>query len=162
VDRGSERGFSAYQGKALARLIDVALRTQDYTSLDDVFSRISQLPPAVVEGELNYARAKGLFAKKDYAGARSALAGVNQQSAHFPRARYLRGVIAMRGAAPAPAANAKDKKPVPGGRTRYAAAIEAFRQVTQLPADTDEHRHVIDLSWLAIGRLLYETDQWFQ
>ena len=33
-----------------------------------------------------------------------------------------------------------------------------FQKVTQLPADTAEHRQVIDLSWLAIGRLLYETD----
>src|SRR6476646_6227585 len=36
VDRGAERGFSLYQGKALGRLIDVALRTQDYATLDDV------------------------------------------------------------------------------------------------------------------------------
>jgi tetratricopeptide (TPR) repeat protein len=160
VEHGSERGFVAYQAKALGRLIDVALRTQDYATLDDVFSKISQLPPAAVEGELNYARAKGLFAKKDYAGARSALNGVSPQSAHYHQARYLVGVIAMREAAP-PASD-KDKRPTTASRTRYAAAIEAFRQVTQLPADTDEHRHVIDLSWLAIGRLLYETDQWMQ
>ncbi len=162
VDRGGERGFSSYQPKALARLIDIALRTKDYATLDEVFAKISQLPPAAVEGELNYARAKGFFAKKDFAGARSALAGVSQQSEHFHQARYLLGVIAMKEAAPPPAA--KDKKPAVSGagRTRYAAAIEAFRQVTQLAADTDDHRHVIDLSWLAIGRLLYETDQWMQ
>ncbi|HKQ71670.1 MAG TPA: tetratricopeptide repeat protein, partial [Polyangiaceae bacterium] len=161
VDRGSDRGFSSYQPRALARLIDVALRTQDYTSLDDVFSRISQLPPASVEGEVNYARAKGLFAKKDFAGARSALGAISAQSLHYHQARYLLGVIAMKEAAPPP--SAKDK-PAPAGssRTRYAAAIEAFRQVTQLPADTPEHRHVVDLSWLAIGRLFYETDQWVQ
>jgi tetratricopeptide (TPR) repeat protein len=34
--------------------------------------------------------------------------------------------------------------------------------VTQLPADTPENAQVIDISWLAIGRLLYETDQWVQ
>src|SRR5262249_51972047 len=71
--------------------------------------------------------------------------------------------ISMKEATPAPAP--KDKKPAVqpvSTRTRYAAAIEAFRQVTQLPADTADHRHVIDLAWLAIGRLLYETDQWFQ
>jgi tetratricopeptide (TPR) repeat protein len=163
VDHGSERGFAAYQGKALGRLIDVALRTQDYATLDDVFSKISQLPPAAVEGELNYARAKGLFAKKDYAGARSALSGVSPQSAHYHQARYLLGVISMRESAPPPG-DAKDKRSITtvASRTRYAGAIEAFRQVTQLAADTDEHRHVIDLSWLAIGRLLYETDQWMQ
>jgi tetratricopeptide (TPR) repeat protein len=161
VDRGSERGFSNYQGKALARLIDVALRTQDYATLDDVFSKINQLPPSSVEGELNYARAKGLFAKKDFAGAKLVLGSVSAQSVHHHQARYLLGVIAMKEAAPAPT----DKRAniaTGAARTRYAAAIEAFRQVTQLPADTSDHRHVIDLAWLAIGRLLYETDQWLQ
>jgi tetratricopeptide (TPR) repeat protein len=163
VERGGERGFAIYQAKALAGLIDVALRTQDYATLDEVFSRINQLPPSSVEGELNYARAKGLFAKKDYPGARTALGSVNAQSLHYHQARYLLGVIAMKEAAPPP--GSKEKRPtiVTGAaRTRYAAAIEAFRQVTQLPADTPDHRHVIDLAWLAIGRLLYETDQWAQ
>jgi tetratricopeptide (TPR) repeat protein len=161
VERGSERGFVLYQGKSLARLIDVALRTQDYATLDEVFSKINQLPPSSVEGELNYARAKGLFAKKDYAGAKAALASVSAQSVHHHQARYLLGVISMKEVAPPP----KEKRTTiatGAARTRYAAAIEAFRQVTQLPADTSDHRHVIDLAWLAIGRLLYETDQWVQ
>ncbi len=74
------------------------------------------------------------------------------------------GVIAMKEAAPPPSTGKEKKGAVTSGagRTRYAAAIEAFRQVTQLPADTSDHRHVIDLAWLAIGRLLYETDQWAQ
>jgi tetratricopeptide (TPR) repeat protein len=163
VERRSDRGFDAYQAKALARLIDVALRTQDYATLDDVFAKINQLPSSAVEGELNYARAKGLFVKKDYAGARSALSSVSQQSAHYHQARYLLGVIAMKEAAPP--ADAKDKRPAVAGtsaRTRYAASVEAFRQVTQLTPDTDEHRHVIDLAWMAMGRLFYETDQWMQ
>jgi tetratricopeptide (TPR) repeat protein len=45
---------------------------------------------------------------------------------------------------------------------RYAAAIELFRQVTQLAPDSPEHRRVIDLAWLAIGRLFYEADQFVQ
>jgi len=165
VDRGSEGGFAHYQGRALARLIDVALRTQDYATLDDVFSKIGQLPATSAEGELNYARAKGLFAKKDYSGAKSALASVTPKSMYHHQARYLLGVIAMKEAAPPPGSASKEKRPAiatGAARTRYAAAIEAFRQVTLLPADTPDHRHVIDLAWLAIGRLLYETDQWVQ
>jgi len=59
IERGQERGFASYQGKALARLIDVALRTQDYATLDDVFSRINQLPPSSVEGELTTREPRG-------------------------------------------------------------------------------------------------------
>src|SRR5215471_14684867 len=158
VERGAEKGYSSYQARALARLIDVSLRTGDYATLDDVFARIGQLPSAAAGGELNYARGKGLlFAKKDYGGARSALGNVGPESPHYHQARYLLGVVAMREAAPAPVS--KDGRSR-GAKARYAAAIEAFRQVTQLKADTEDHRHVIDLSWLAIGRLFYETDQW--
>ena len=162
VERGGERGFASYQARSLARLIDVALRIQDYATLDEVFAKINQLPPTSVEGELNYARAKGLFAKKDYAGAKSALAGTTAQSQHYHQARYLLGVIAMKEAVQ-PTDKEKRSAIVTGtARQRFAAAIEAFRQVTQLPADSDEHRRVIDLAWLAIGRLFYETDQWQQ
>ncbi|HMJ52810.1 MAG TPA: tetratricopeptide repeat protein [Polyangiaceae bacterium] len=162
VERGGERGFANYQARGLARLIDVALRTQDYATLDEVFAKISQLPPTSLEGELSYARGKGLFAKKDYAGAKSALAGTTAQSPHFHQARYLLGVIAMKEAAQPPDKEKRSGIVTGAARTRFAAAIEAFRQVTHLPADTTEHRHVIDLSWLAIGRLFYETDQWAQ
>jgi tetratricopeptide (TPR) repeat protein len=162
VDRSSDRGFANYQARALARLIDVALRTQDYTGLDEVFAKISQMPPTSVEGELNYARSKGLFARKDYAAAKSAAGSVTAQSPHHHQARYLLGVIAMKEAAQ-PADKEKRSGIVTGAaRARFAAAIEAFRQVTTLPADTTEHRQVIDLAWLAIGRLFYETDQWQQ
>ena len=162
AERGNERGFLNYQPRALARLIDVALRTQDYATLDEVFAKIGQLPATSLEGELNYARGKGLFARKDYPGAKSALGSVAAQSPYHHQARYLLGVIAMKEAAQ-PADKEKRSGIVSGAaRTRYAAAIEAFRQVTQLPADTPEHRRVVDLAWLAIGRLFYETDQWAQ
>jgi tetratricopeptide (TPR) repeat protein len=161
-----DRGFVTYRTRALSRLIDVALRTQDYGALDDTFTKIGQLPSSAIEGELGYARGKGLFAKKDYAGARNALATVGARSPNYHQSRYLLGVIAMREAAPAPVkeAGSKDKRsavPV-ASRGRYAAAIEAFRRVTELPADSPEHHHVIDLAWMAIGRLFYETDQWAQ
>jgi tetratricopeptide (TPR) repeat protein len=160
VDHGSEKAFASYRTRALARLIDVALRTGDFATLDDVFAQINQLPSAAATGELNYARAKALiFAKKDYPGARSALKAVGPESPHYHQSRYLLGVVAMREATPAPEV-IKDATARAQAKTRYAAAIEAFRQVTQLKADTDDHKHVIDLSWLAIGRLLYETDQW--
>jgi len=46
--------------------------------------------------------------------------------------------------------------------TRYTAAIDLFQKVTKLAPDSPEHETVIDLAWLAIGRLFYEADQWNQ
>ena len=49
-----------------------------------------------------------------------------------------------------------------GSSADYKVAIEAFRAVTDMPPDTDDHRHVIDLAWMAIGRLFYEMEQYRQ
>ena len=163
VDRAQEPPFSQYQARALARLVDVALRLQDVSSLDAVFAKMNELPSSAADGELAYARGKALLAKNDYAGARAALASVGAKNEHYHQSRYLLGVVAMKEAAPPPAKDKRASAPsATPPRARFAAAIEAFRQVTQLAGDTPEHRQVIDLAWLAIARLLYETDQYVQ
>ena len=48
------------------------------------------------------------------------------------------------------------KKSQPG---KYNAAIDAFRKAAELPGDTDDHKEVVDLAWMAIGRLFYEMDE---
>ncbi len=56
--RGEAR-FAAYQSKALGRLVDVALRIKDYSSLDDIFASMSEVPPAAIGSGLAYAKGKG-------------------------------------------------------------------------------------------------------
>ena len=63
----------------------------------------------------------------------------------------------MKQARTAPAADAANKA---APAANYKAAIEAFRAVTDLPPDTPDHQHVIDLAWMAIGRLFYEMEQY--
>jgi tetratricopeptide (TPR) repeat protein len=162
VDRGSEPRFATYQPKALGRLVDVALRTKDYSSLDEIFASMNKVPPAAVTSGLAYARGKGLFAKKDYGGAKAALATVDTKSEYAHQARYVLGLIAVKEATPPPQPIKEGEAPVAAPPTRYAAAIDLFNQVTRLPPDSPEHKRVIDLAWLAIGRLHYEADQWNQ
>src|SRR5262249_16990488 len=45
VDRGGEARFAPYQAKALGRLVDIALRTKDYSSLDEIFASMNKVPP---------------------------------------------------------------------------------------------------------------------
>jgi hypothetical protein len=53
--------------------------------------------------------------------------------------------------------------PAKGRRApNYKQAIEAFRAVTEQPPDSPEHKHVIDLAWMAVGRLFYEMEQYQQ
>lgn len=160
VDRGSEPRFAQYQPKALTRLVDVALRTRDYSTLDEVFTAMNKVAPSGVTGALAYARGKGLFAKKDFGGAKSAFAQVDPQSEFQHQAKYFLGLIEVREATPPAAPLAEGEAPPPVPPSRYTRAIDAFEQVTKLPADTPEHKRVIDLAWIAIGRLFYETAQY--
>lgn len=165
VERGTEPRFSQYHVKALGRLIDVALRIKDYSKLDAIFASMDKVPPGPLASHLAYARGKGLIAKRDYAGARAVLAGVDPRSEYFHQTGYLLGVCAVKEATPPrppPKEGQEDEAPPPAPRARYAAAIDQFLKVTQLPPDTADHRRVIDLAWLAIGRLFYESAQWNQ
>jgi len=197
LDKASQSPYDSYAGRSLSRLVDVALRTNDLDSLDDVFQRVSQLPASDATGSLQYARAKAYFAKHEYEQAKSALGSLATSSEYYPQGQYLLGALLVKQSTPTPppaepaaaapgddkdkgdkkddkakAGSDKDQKKAdatsigpspkalapPPDKKRYAAAIEQFRKVTRLPPDSEKHRHVIDLAWMAIGRLFYETD----
>lgn len=171
IDQAQRPAYTGYAGRSVSRLVDVALRTRDIESLDYVFARLDRLPASDRTGSIPYARGKALFAKKDYAAARQAIAAVPAGSQYAAQSQYLLGVMLVReatptvaSAAPAAGANATATTTSASATTaqpeRYAAAVEQFRRVTRLPARTAGERHVIDLSWMAIARLFHETDNY--
>jgi tetratricopeptide (TPR) repeat protein len=164
TESGQGGRMAAFQPEAFARLVDIALRTRDLRDLDDIFSKMGQLQSTKLESILAYSRGRGLLAKKDMAGARQSLQSVPANSPYYHQARYLLALAAVKDVqattAAAEATKAEPGKPAPVSRGRFAQAIESFREVTRLSPDSPEHKHVIDLSWLAVGRLFYETDQW--
>lgn len=162
VDKSADPRFGNNVGKALGRLVDITLRLKDYDKLDAIFASMNKVPPQAIGSGLAYARGKGLYAKKDWNGARTSLAGVDPKSEYYHQAQYFLGLIAVKEATPPPVKLAEGEKPPPAPKDRYVKAIDIFQRATQLPPDTAEHRQVIDLCWLAIGRLLYEADQWAQ
>ena len=158
VKRGNEPRYAPYVGKALARLVDVSIRIGDIDSLDEVFQNLGLVPSGQADAALTYAKGKAYYAKKSYGDAKAQFSAVPANTTFTHQARYFLGLVAMKeaqaqstGPAPAPGA------PAPTGK--YKAAIDVFKQVTDLPPDTDDHRHVIDLAWMAIGRLGYEMEQ---
>jgi len=157
VQRGSEPRFQPYFGRALARLVDVSLRTGDLAGLDEVFAKLNMVPPSQVDAALHYAKGKAYYAKKDYANAAQSFQSVGNGNTYTHQARYFLALVAMR-TATAPVAGADGRVPPKS----YKAAIDAFRQVVELPSDTDDHRHVVDLAWMAIGRLFYEMENYQQ
>jgi tetratricopeptide (TPR) repeat protein len=163
VARGNEPRFQAYFGRALARLVDVSLRLNDPPeSLAPIFEKFNQVPPAQVDAGLLYAKGKAYFRQGSWNDSERAFSQVTAGTSFTHQARYFQGLIAMklaRSAAPPSGAteNASQKSK---GHTQYYQAIEVFRGVTELPPDTPEHRHVIDLAWMAVGRCFYEMEQY--
>ena len=154
LDRAAQQPFAAYVGRSLSRLVDIALRTNDLESLEYVFTRLNSLP-ADPTGSVAYARAKALFARRDFTAAKSATTGVPAGSEYALQGAYLLGVILTKEAtlqkAPADATGAPSLR-------HYAQAIEQFRRVARMPATTPAQRHVVDLAWMAVGRLSYESE----
>lgn len=161
VKRGNEPRFQPYVAKALTRLVDVSFRTGDVASLDEVFANLNLVPPAQVDAALTYAKGKAYYAKKDFGDANSQFSSIPNGTPYTHQARYFQGLIALKQVQAtipvAPVANGPEAPPPP--KVSYKAAVDAFKQVTVLAPDTDEHRHVIDLAWMAIGRLAYEQEQ---
>ena len=174
LDNGARSPYDGFVGKALSRLVDIALRTDDLPGLDYVFERLSRLPTTDRNGSLAYARAKALYAKKDYGSAKAAINLVPAASPYTLQSQYLLGVVMLKEAlaatptapAPAPAAAAPGTPAAgaaaaaPPPDTRFTQPIEQFRKVTRIPATSPEQEHVVDLAWMAIGRLFYETSNY--
>lgn len=158
IVESTEPGFAVYQPKALARLVDVAMRKKDDQTLEEVLAYIDKAPSGATS-LVAYARGKALLAKKDFNAAKSVLSSIDDKSDYVHQARYMLALIAVKEATPPPVVVAEGEDPPSVPPQRYAAAIDLFNKVTQLPGDTVAHKQVIDDAWLAIGRLFYETDQ---
>ena len=55
ADRAADERFANYQPKALGRLVDLALRTKDYSKLDDIFASMARVPPGRATGSASEA-----------------------------------------------------------------------------------------------------------
>jgi tetratricopeptide (TPR) repeat protein len=160
IDRGAESRFGPYLQRSLGRLIEVAIHVRDFSRVEEHFQQLGRLTSGQVEASTAYFKAKYLFSKAtpgdeplDDDGAPAAgvdLAGLEQARKHFasvtadspyhPQALYFIGTIhTLRG--------------------EYPKAVEAFKKVLGARSTTPEHREVVDLTHLALGRLYYETDR---
>ncbi len=162
IDRADQQPFRPYVQRALGRLIEVAIQTRDFEGVEELFQRMSRLPPSEIEAATQYFRAKYLYNRavptdevmRDVAGAtsvpqvdqsvldeaRQAFEAVQERSPYYLQARYFVGVIyTLKG--------------------EYPQAIDAFRRVLRGAATTPEQEEIVVLTHVALGRLFYETDR---
>lgn len=164
LDAAENVAYASYAGRGLARLVDVAVRTGRRETLESVQVRVQALTISDPSGSFDYARGKLAFARGKFTSARDILASLLSSSEYYPQAQYVLGVILLREALPGlpgPAAAQARKEGTLTPR-RLLPAIAQFRKVTTLDVATEVHRHVVDVSQLAIGRLFYESGAFLQ
>jgi tetratricopeptide (TPR) repeat protein len=169
--------YDGYAGRSLARLVDIALHTDTLDSLDGLARRAAAMSPVDQSGSFAYARGKLELTRGDLVAARALLDGVAAGSGFHHQAQYLVGTIVLKQAlaplgrslTPPRASKSEAVATISGTASeppltveQLAPAIVQFQRVTLLPADSDAHRHVIDLAWMAMGRLYYEADNFLE
>jgi len=168
MQRRNEPRFAPYLGRVVGRQIDVAIRIQDFASLKEISNVWNEVPSSQVDASFLYAKGKALFFQSDLTRAEQTLQAVplDSEFAHASRyflamafARRERSAFASRSQGPS---LATENRPPVDSKLSFAKAIGQFRIVTALPADTQEHKKIIDLSWMAIGRLYYELENYVQ
>ena len=122
LDHAARPAYAEYLGRSLSRLVDIALRTDDLQSLDYVFARLDSVPQTDKSGSLAYARAKALYARKDYGAAKSAVNSVPVGSEYTLQAQYLLGVVLMKETLGCVARSPRRAAPAAPGSAKPAAA----------------------------------------
>ena len=162
VQESSFPRVAVFRSKALARLTDIALKTNDLEAIDALSGHMGD---GTQDPLLAYARTRLFLAKGNLDGALASQRAIPTTNPWYHQGKYLAGVVALRKAQAAIDALPEDERNRLQTRrsamaSYYAATVAAFREVTGLAQDTEPHKHVVELGWLALGRLFYETGQW--
>ena len=161
---GGRTPYDGYVGRSLSRLVNISLRSGQSATLDALGAIVPTLPNSDSNGSMQYARAKYFYAIGDYGRARESVAQVPSTSGYLHQSLYLLGVVVSKEARTTAQKSTAQSEPAKSNVVQqasevraYSPAIEQFRAVTRLPADTTAHKQVIDLAWLAIARLHYDS-----
>ncbi len=157
---GHREAYNQHAGRSLSRLVDIAMRRGFPDELDFVFEQLSRLGATDSVGAIRYAAGKAHFAAGHYQEAISELRAMPKGSPLAFQAAYLAGVIFTNQTVSdnAPSASQAQLAAVPEVSRRFARAILQFQRVTAMKPETAAQKHIVDLAWLALGRLFYETE----
>ncbi len=161
IDRGAEPAFAPYLQRSLSRLIQIAIHTRDFREVDSYFSRLDAIPSSTLSVTTAYFRAKYLYNRAVpvddvlNAPARSAIRGVDQGRLAQARKGFL--------AIPSGTEFSLRAKYFVGTihtlRGEYLDAIAAFRGILGHEPANEQEQGIVELTYLGLGRLYYETEQ---
>jgi len=132
-----------FRDDAVRRLLELYAAAGDSASFRALYD--AEVVPGNVRptGLITYSLAKSFYLQDQYAAAQEQFESVPAESSFYGRAQYFLGVMAVR-----------------GGRLDDAAG--RFRRVVELSVTTAEDRQVLDHALLALGRINYHLEDYFQ
>jgi tetratricopeptide (TPR) repeat protein len=123
---------------AVQRLVELALRTGDFSSVEEHLKMLEQLPPGTLLQSVPYVRGKYEFFRGHYEDAQRQLEQIQASSEYYFQAQYIIGTSLV-------------------VRKQYDAAIARFAQLLRTAGRTDGDKKVQELATLALGRVYYEA-----
>ena len=129
-----------YYQQSLQRLIELTLKLDDGTDADRWLSALDDVPTKERRNTVPYVRGKYAFFKKDYDKALPLFTSVPTDSDLYPQARYFLAASLV-------------------GRNELGKALEVLSNLVKLPVKSKEHKRVVELGHMAMGRIYYERDQ---
>ena len=161
IERSSDPGFSPYLQMSLSRLIEIAIYTRDFRDIDAYFARLEALPSESLSVTTSYFRAKYLYNRAvpvdDVLNAppTAAIRGLD-----LPRLEMARkGFIAIPSGTEFSLRSKYFVGVIHTLRAEHLDAIAAFHGVLGHEPSNDHEKKVVELTYLALGRLYYETEQ---
>ncbi len=161
IERSADPAFSQYLQRSLSRLIEIGIYTRDFRDVDAYFARLETLPPSSLSVTTSYFRAKYLYHRAvpvdDVLNAPSnaAIRGLDQ--ARLEQAR--KGFVAIPSGTEFSLRAQYFVGTIYTLRGELLDAIAAFYSVLGQEPVSEEERQVVELTYLALGRLYYETEQ---
>jgi len=131
------RPRSPHYQAALARLVEIALRTGETAGVDDLIARMGEVAPDPRRPSAPYVRAKYLYFRGRVDEAVAAFDAIPDDHRYGRHARYFAGVCRVK----------KDD---------LEGAIESFGRLLMLESRSDGEGEILDLGRLALGRIRYE------
>jgi tetratricopeptide (TPR) repeat protein len=136
-----ERGTrSRYYQQGLERLIELTLKLDDSSEVDKWLAALDNVPAAQLRDSVPYVRGKYAYFRDQFDDALAYFAKVPGKSEYYAQSLYFTGVCHVA---------KKDLGP----------ASEAFKKLSRRKANTTEEKRILELTYMALGRLYYERDQ---
>jgi hypothetical protein len=143
--RGAWDGGATWARRAVRRLVDVGLQTEEFAASARDLTNVPSTAPEEVRGEIAYLTGRAREAAGDPDAALSAYAGVTQRSRFWAEATYLSGLIQV------------EKGHYREGENLMCKVADPKRAAATTPVFADEKFFAVrDLARLGLGRIAHE------